>query len=359
MASKKRRKRRKSKFTVIGIILIILVILGALAATGLVLIKYYYGRSNYVRDDAVRVDVHYEEHAKQEAEAAGEEYVPDETLEDEAEEEYIRNVANVLAQVLAEEETEAAKEAAEEPQTASTYNLLLIGSDRRFAGWNGNSDVMVLITVNSSKNTIYMTSFMRDLYANIEGAGVRKLNSAYARSGGPLLVSTLQSNYGVIIDNYAAVDFNNMAAIIDMFGGVDVGLDAAEGGYIGVAPTGATTHLNGTQAVAYARIRYIGNADFERTARHREVLSSLLNRARAMGISNWPGVAAGILPYITHNMDEGRLASVLSQIPGWMGYDLVQLRVPFDGHYTSVNEILIPDMDYTIRTLRGTLYSTQ
>ena len=364
MASKKRRKRRKSKFTAVGVILIILVILAALGASGVVVLKYYYGKSNYIRDDAVRIDEDYIQHMKEDAEAAGETFVADETMAEEEEAEYIRTVATLLSRVAegkpVEVETEAEAAVVEEkPAPASTYNLLLIGSDRRNTGWNGNSDVMVLITVNGSKGVIYMTSFMRDLYANVPGAGVRKLNSAYARGGGPLLVETLRGNYGVQIDNYAAVDFNSMGAIIDMFGGVDVGLDAAEGGYIGVAPTGATTHLNGTQAVAYARIRYIGAADFERTARHREILTSLLQRIRAMGISDWPSLAGSLLPYITHNMDAGRLASVLAQIPSWTNYQLVQLRVPFDGHYSSSNEILIPDMSYTIGTLLGTLYSAQ
>ena len=56
--------------------------------------------------------------------------------------------------------------------------------------------------------------------ANIPNVGIRKLNSAYAVGGGPLLVSTIESNYRVDIDNYASVDFSSMASIIDMVGGV-------------------------------------------------------------------------------------------------------------------------------------------
>ena len=111
------------------------------------------------------------------------------------------------------------------------YNILLIGSDTR-NGWYGNSDSMILASINSQTKTIYMTSFMRDLYANIPNVGIRKLNSAYAVGGGPLLVSTIESNYRIDIDNYASVDFSSMANIIDLVGGVDLEVSTQEAGYI-------------------------------------------------------------------------------------------------------------------------------
>ena len=62
--------------------------------------------------------------------------------------------------------------------------------------------------------------------------GIRKLNSAYAVGGGPLLVSTIESNYRIDIDNYASVDFSSMANIIDLVGGVDLEVSTQEAGYI-------------------------------------------------------------------------------------------------------------------------------
>ena len=64
------------------------------------------------------------------------------------------------------------------PNGKSVYNILLIGSDRRDDSWNGNSDVVILLTVNSDTQKLLLTSFMRDLYADIPGYGVHKLNSA-------------------------------------------------------------------------------------------------------------------------------------------------------------------------------------
>src|SRR5699024_3112848 len=94
---------------------------------------------------------------------------------------------------------------AETEKDEGIYDLLLIGVDRRDDSWYGNSDVMILLTVNHDRQTVYMTSFLRDLAADIPGIGVRKLNAACANGGAKLLVETLEENYQVSVDNYAMV----------------------------------------------------------------------------------------------------------------------------------------------------------
>ena len=101
--------------------------------------------------------------------------------------------------VFAEEQTEAVTDAAEEagamqsilPNGKEVYNVLLIGSDRRDDSWNGNSDVMIVMSVNAGSQKLSLTSFMRDLYADIPGHGVHKLNYAYAVGGAKRISSTL------------------------------------------------------------------------------------------------------------------------------------------------------------------------
>ena len=114
------------------------------------------------------------------------------------------------------------------PNGKSTYNLLLIGSDHRDTSWNGNSDVMMVMTINQDRNKIFLTSFMRDLYANIPGYGVHKLNYAYAVGGTSVLIDTLEDNYDLTIDNYAVVDFETMSDIVDIIGGVEMEVSDAE-----------------------------------------------------------------------------------------------------------------------------------
>lgn len=358
---KKHGKAKKVFQIVLAVVLILLcVVLGALYFG----LRYINQRSNYVADKDVTINRDIVNATDEEGEQAIEEV----SLDPEEQSAIDEQIANVGT--MAPDEQKAAD---------NIYDILLIGSDRRQDNWYGNSDAMILITLNDYTKTIYMTSFMRDLYANIPNVGVRKLNAAHAIGGGPLLVTTLESNYGVVIDNYASVDFNSMSDIIDLIGGADVNITTAEAkvanSYIaeicklrGLDPSayqvtgrddGVTTHLNGIQAVGYARIRYVGNADYERTERQREVLSSLIEEMKGMSVTDIVSLVNQILPMITHNIDSATEMDLITKIPDLMKYQLVQMRVPFDGTYTSSNEILIPDFNYTISTLRGTLYATE
>ena len=255
-----------------------------------------------------------------------------------------------------------------------TYNLLLIGSDRRDSSWYGNSDAMILATINHNVKKVFLTSFMRDLYADIPQVGVRKLNNAFAVGGGPLLVQTLESNYGVSIDGYAIVSFDNMANIIDSFGGLDLDVSEEEVTYVNgyldelcslqnlnaadyyVSGSGMM-HLNGLQSVAYSRIRYVGNSDFERTSRQREVLMALLSRVNVKNVQDVTTLVEQLLPFVTHNLSQLEILRLIPQVPSVIRYEFVQIRVPFDGMYTINNEILVPDMESTVQQLQAQIYA--
>ena len=263
---------------------------------------------------------------------------------------------------------------ASDEMVSGTYNLLLIGVDRRTDDWYGNSDAMILITVNHNVKKIFMTSFMRDLYADIPGHGVMKLNAAHAIGGGSLLVETLESNYDVVIDNYARVDFESMIGIVDLLGGVDIDVSEAEAkvanDYINsmcqsqeknaedyLITTSGMMHLDGMQAVAYSRIRYVGNSDYERTSRQREVLTELFGTIKEMSIEELTKLINEAMPFVTHNVDELTLLKLIAKSSDLMSYELVEERIPFDGLYTSKNEMLIPDFNATIERLHETIYA--
>ena len=103
------------------------------------------------------------------------------------------------------------------------YNVLLVGVDRQDKTWNGNSDAMILVSINKAKNHVSMISLMRDTYVDIDGVGYAKLNAAYAYGAGPLLCQTVTDTFRVQVDRYVAVDFWSLVDIIDIIGGVDHG----------------------------------------------------------------------------------------------------------------------------------------
>ena len=248
-----------------------------------------------------------------------------------------------------------AKHGAEEKSSTfvipDQYQVLLIGSDRRDGSWNGNSDVMILASLNRNKKTISFISFMRDTGVNVPNVGYGKLNSSFAKGGAKLLQSTLESNFQISIDNYIATDFVSMADIIDLFGGVDLDITDAEipviNGYINEMATlrgfdpseyqlsaAGTLHLNGLQAVGYMRDRYVGSNDFQRT----ELGSSMTNLS------------------IQHNFTAEQIAGLAALALECRNYTVVMDRIPYDGLYTSNGENLDPVWPETIEKLHATIY---
>lgn len=348
--TKKRRKVKKSQ-KIIGALIIVIALLCFVVGGLYILFDQYYGSSDFVADDDVTIDQDVVDQLNKETIVFGE-----------ADQEEIEELVKPGEKPITKDEAEG------------TYNLLLIGVDVRDVQWHGNSDSMILVTVNHDTKKIYMTSFMRDLYAEIPGYGVRKLNAAHAIGGGPLLMQTIESTYGVVIDNYARVDFSSLTNIIDIVGGVDIDVSAAEAevanGYIkemcglegkdyeaNKIKSMGMLRLSGIQAVAYCRIRYVGNADFERTSRQREVLTALVYQAKNMGIGQLNTLINEVLPLVTHNVEQKTVLSLISQVPSLLSYEFVTGRVPYDGLYVSKNEILIPNMAETIKRLKETLYA--
>ena len=229
----------------------------------------------------------------------------------------------------------------------SVYNLLLVGVDRRDKTWNGNSDSMMLVSINHAAKRVSVVSLMRDTYVDIAGIGYSKLNAAYAYGGGPLLTSTITDTYKVDVSRYAAVDFENMIEIIDALGGVDLEMTDAEvnvangymldmcdtlglNGYDYILPGGGVYHCNGVQAVAYARNRYVGNSDYARTERQRYVISQIVAEIKRI------------------------------KAPEIFKYDFVQDRIPYDNMYDVIyvkgQDMLVPQWETTIEKLHETIY---
>ena len=254
------------------------------------------------------------------------------------------------------------------------YQVLLIGSDRRDGSWNGNSDVMILASLNRNKKTISFISFMRDTGVNVPNVGYGKLNCSFAKGGAELLQSTLESNFQISIDNYIATDFVSMADIIDLFGGVDLDITDAEipviNSYINEMATwrgfdpseyqlsaAGTLHLNGLQAVGYMRDRYVGSNDFQRTERQRIVLQKLLEKLKTMNALEILKLGSSMTNLsIQHNFTAEQIAGLAALALECRNYTVVMDRIPYDGLYTSNGENLDPVWPETIEKLHATIY---
>ncbi len=257
------------------------------------------------------------------------------------------------------------------------YNLLLVGVDRRDKTWNGNSDSMMLVSINHTAKRVSVVSLMRDTYVDIPGYGYNKLNAAYALGGGPLLTETITDTYKVDVSRYAAVDFENMIQIIDALGGIDLEMTDAEvevangymldmcntlglNGYDYVLPGGGVYHCNGVQAVAYARNRYVGNSDYARTERQRYVISQIIEEVKRMDVAQLTQFVKDVLPLVTHNVEETEIWDLVTKAPEILQYKFVQDRIPYDNMYDVIyvdsQDMLVPQWETTIEKLHNTIY---
>ena len=371
---------KKKGHLALKILLVLVLICAVAAGDGYWLFKtQFYDQTNYVEKGTYGTSGFYAEDMISAGQLAGQ--TARKGKDGEAVEEVSETTSEAVLssedeeKLIAEQQEALLNTADQMFSTKNTYNILLLGVDRRDESWNGNSDVVMLVTVNMDKQKIYMTSFLRDLYVNIPDIGVRKLNAACANGGPELAVQTLEENYQVQIDNYAMVDFNAMIDVIDALGGIELEIDEDErvtaNDYITcmcqdneVDPEpyyikeAGLVHLSGYQAVGYARNRYTGKgSDFGRTQRQRNVMTAILKKVQSGSYDSLTDVVKSIMPYITHDITEMEMIGILLKLNTWIGYDTVEQHIPYNDEYYTDNEILIPnDMSDTITKLNGLLY---
>lgn len=258
----------------------------------------------------------------------------------------------------------------------NVLNILLIGTDSRTATGRGRSDSMILVSINKNTKKIIMTSFLRDIYLSIPNVESTRLNHAYAYGGPDLLIDTIEQNFKVRIDKYAQVNFYSFITVVDALGGVDINVTDEEVQYVNMymreinrlegfdendstLSSGGNYTLNGRQALAYSRIRYIGT-DFQRTERQRTVLEKLMNKMKSASLSELNDLADVLLPNITTNLQKGEVFSLILNSPTYLSYDTVQCRVPDDNTWWNLTirgmSVLGVDFDENISYLRKNIY---
>lgn len=234
-------------------------------------------------------------------------------------------------------------------------NILLIGNDSRTEGEDGRSDAMILVSISSKTNSIHLTSLLRDIYVDIPGHDGNRLNAAYAYGGPELLMETLEENFDIEVNRYMLVNFQAFANLVDAVGGVDIEVTSEEVQYINAylveynqlegRPEGTdyldtslsgNIHLNGPQALAYCRNRYIGS-DFARTERQRKVISAAIKSAPLALVTNGGELIDGLMTNITTNLTKTELSGLMIQAPAMLTYDMMQGSIPLEGTYSNAN----------------------
>ncbi|MEW8994722.1 LCP family protein [Clostridium sp.] len=207
-------------------------------------------------------------------------------------------------------------------------NIALFGIDQT-DGDVGRSDAIIIATVDSLHKKLKLTSISRDSYVNIEGHGYDKLNHAYAYGKEELAIKTINQTFGLDITDYAKVNFNNLKDIIDIIGGIDITVEDSELADLnGVISTSGRQHVNGTQALAYSRIRKNSGGDDSRTERQRILLTEIFNKVSTIGILKLPSLVNDILPHVQTSLSTSEVLSLGTKVLTSGITNIEQLRFP-------------------------------
>ena len=263
---------------------------------------------------------------------------------------------------------------------AYVSTVLLIGTDSRdLSQERGRSDSMILASINKKTRELTLTSFLRDSYVYIDDEyGYGKLNAAYSYGGAGLLMDTIESNYGVRIDDYILISFAACANVIDAVGGVKLDLTDEEADAVNeilisevnelmgddqnddLLDCGGEQKLDGKQALSYSRIRYVGNADFERASRQRTVMTQVLKKAAVNPVA-MARIFVTALPELSTNLSVGKSYGYTLRAPFLLiGYQLKTQQIPADdtfyGDDVDGESVLRVDCDANRQVLKDTIY---
>ena len=233
----------------------------------------------------------------------------------------------------------------------SIINILLIGSDSE----NGydkekHSDVIMIFSLNPVKKSIKLISIPRDVATDIENYKRFKLNKSYALGGEQLLIKSINSTFGLTIDEYITIDFEGMIDVINRIGGIEMDITYQEMVYINsglklmykisdndyrTLKTYGKVTLNGEQAMVHARNRSTAN-DIARTEKHRDVLTAIINKISSKTGKEILDLSDYILDDVTTNAD---VMGYLSMLPNFI--------MEKDRYLGNITSVLVPSMDYS------------
>lgn len=207
------------------------------------------------------------------------------------------------------------------------WTIAVFGVDSRDGntGKGALSDVEMLCSIHRKTGEIRLLSVFRDTYLRIDQKeDFDKINEAYFLGGPEQAIKALEDNLDLQIDDYATFNWKAVVDAINVLGGVDIDITDKEFAYINsfitetVNSTGVGSyqlehsgmnHLDGVQAVAYARLRLM-DTDFNRTERQRKVLGQAMEKAKNSDLKTLTTLIGTVYPQTKTSIGVDNLAGM-------------------------------------------------
>ncbi|MDI9497769.1 MAG: LCP family protein [Bacillota bacterium] len=260
------------------------------------------------------------------------------------------------------EETTLPVVSTEMPTTLPSYDvnltqILLLGVDTRDEEYEvqTRSDTMILLTVNQAEDTIKLTSFQRDMLVYPPGADEpMKLNEVHYQ-GSEVLIEVLNRTFHLDIEHYIRVNIGEAEGLIDALGGLEIEVadDPRVIQYLNECITeqnaiyegwedrsnwvsgfehGGLLHMNGRQAIAFARMRYL-DSDYARMERQRHVIDLAYQKLKGANLLQLISVAKAGFDMISTNLSDVDLTLMLTGLVPRMTSQIQSMQVPIAGSF--------------------------
>lgn len=233
------------------------------------------------------------------------------------------------------------------------FYMILIGTDEAEDSTEDmhRSDTNIVVRIDPAKNQATMVSIPRDTKIDIDGYGTNKFNAAYAYGGAAGTIREANQLLGIEISHYAEVNFGKLKELVDAVGGVDVEVtervddpDAdgttAHPEWPRVIIEEGEQHLDGNQALVFARSRAYPDGDFTRTANQRKLIAALAEKILSMPLAKLPGIVQTAAGGITTDMSVTDLYSLATQFQDGGELSMTSCMVPsITGMYKSASYV--------------------
>jgi len=259
-------------------------------------------------------------------------------------------------------------------------NIAFFGCDSQDLSnkYEGRSDSIMVVSVNPNKKSIKLISIPRDTYVSIPGHGKTKINHAYSYGQEQLTIKTINNNFGLNITEYVTINFEGLINVINAIGGIDLNISKEERDVLNdylvdsYRIMGKTykpleqygdVHLNGEQALAHCRNRYVGS-DFTRAERQRDVLMQVMEKVSKMSFGEIVDLVDIFLKEVRTNINVteylGLAASAFTNMNDYMS-NIISAQVPSTeysrGEYIDEVYYFVTDLDKAKKDIYNYIYN--
>lgn len=219
-------------------------------------------------------------------------------------------------------------------EVKDSYTFVIAGMDTRTREEDENTDVLMVSRVDLANGIVRTMSFPRDLYLEIPGFGLDKINRAYDygstssnddwNAGIATVTEMLEYNFGIDIDAAITTTFTGLAKVVDTLGGVtvnnpydlyDAQFPTVNYGYKEIFYPAGEQVLNGEQAMEFSRTRH-QDGDDGRVMRQQLVLTAMLEKAQEPEtLLTLPELVEAARDAVVTNIPDAVQAQLIAAVP--------------------------------------------